>query len=142
MSSEITVAVATLALELDVPIDELAAILAEHIQLDASGCRAVRVDVAKQHVANVHAERNATQVRRDARRALSRTQHRQSIESLRARRAAIDYRDRRLLTGDPSMSAIQVMVGADVERRLDARAQRESRLSRGESFGESYGKGR
>ena len=136
-----TVAIALLALELDGEVDELAAGLADHVVIDDAGCRAVPAGVARAHIAAEHARANELQARRTAHRQRSAAAQQQLIESDRARRAALDYRDRRLLAGDPTLSALEVMIGADVEKAMTARGERDDRLRRGESFGATFGTG-
>lgn len=134
-----TVALVTIAAELGVDADRLAAELGEHVSRDWIGLRAIPVDVAKRYIADTHAAANARQDARDAQRALARARHRESITATRARLAARGRRDAAMLSNDGSLPALAVMMASDVESKLDARGQREARLRRGESFGESYG---
>ena len=133
------VAIAVLALELGVDIDRLAQTLADHVTIDASGCRAVAVDVAAQFVANEHAAANTRRERRDARRQRTAAAHQASIEALRARRAVIERRDAAMLA-DPSMTALECMlVGASIAK-MNARGERDSEMRRGISSGSTFGK--
>ena len=134
-----TVPIAVLAAEIGTDVDKLAAFWADHVIIDDAGLRAVPTAVAKAHLDTLRAESEDLQARRAAGRARSRAQHRQSIADTRARRQAIAARDERLLAGDSTMSAIEVMLGADIEARLNARGRTNELLRQGISHGESCG---
>ena len=79
-----TVPVATVAAELGVDVEDLADRLHEHVSHDYVGLRCIPIDVAKAHIANVHAELNAIRAQRDTRRQRSAAAQKASIEAVRA----------------------------------------------------------
>ena len=127
-------------LETDIPVEQLAREHADFVVEDFLGRLCLPRQIAREVIVGHRERLRVHAVERQEYRQRSSAIAQREREGMRERLAARGRRDAAVLAGDGSLSALQLMMSSDVERRLDARGQREARLARSESFGASYGK--
>lgn len=125
------VALTLVALELDVPANELAAQLGDRVILDNIGMRVIArtlaADVIAEHQARAHAQRQRHE--EFARK------HSAYIAAQRAQLRARAHTTQQLLSVDPTLDPYALMVGADTAAQLERKGRRLDALFAGISEG-------
>ena len=125
------VALALIALELDTTIGALCRRFGTSVVQDQSGCRAVPRDLARDHIASVHAARRAAieASRKAAAEAAAKPhQLREHVRAVRARQELLDAP----VDGDGAAVARMLEASGQRDRKLDAAAAMRAELLGGE----------